>query len=134
MTKKEFFKAVAENNITVDVIEKAKDLLTKEEKSNEKRTKAQTENRNANIELAMKFTDRMGDRTLAASEIFELVKDLVDNVSKVSAVCRVGVAEGILSVRDDYKVGGKGKTVKGYTPITKDRTEEDEPAGWEEGA
>ena len=134
MTKKEFFKAVAENNITADVIEKAKDLLAKEEKSNEKRAKAQTENRNANIKLAMEFVDRIGDRTLAASEIFKLVKDLVDNVSKVSAVCHVGVAEGIFSVRNDYKVGGKGKAVKGYTPIVKDRAEEDELAGWEEGA
>lgn len=123
MTKKDFYTAVANNTITDEVINKAKELLTKEEersaKSTEKRKEAQTESRKVNIDLARKFVERIGNRTLAASEIFTLCKDIegVSSVPKVTAICRVGVEEGIFTSIDDYKVGGKGSKVKGYTPV-----------------
>lgn len=123
MSKKDFYTAVANNSITDEVINKAKELLTKEEersaKSTEKRKEAQTESRKVNIDLARKFAERIGNRTLAASEIFVLCGDIegVSSVSKVSAICRVGVEEGIFTSIDDYKVGGKGSKVKGYTPV-----------------
>lgn len=123
MTKKDFYTAVANNTITDEVIAKAKELLTKEEersaKSTVKRKEAQTESRKANIDLARKFAERIGNRTLAASEIFTLCKDIegVSSTLKVTAICRVGVEEGIFTSIDDYRVGGKGSKVKGYTPV-----------------
>ena len=142
MTKKEFFKAVSENNITDEVIKKAGELLKKEEDDATKRSKAQTENRNANIELAKQIIEKMGSRTLAASEIFTLCNEIdgISSKSKVSAICRIAVEEGLMNSRDDYKVGGKGAKVKGYTPIiqtsetepdTELEEEEEEGASWE---
>lgn len=123
MTKKDFYTAVANNTITDEVIAKAKELLAKTEedasKNAKKRKEAQTESRKVNIDLARKFAEHIGNRTLAASEIFVLCGDIegVSSVSKVSAICRVGVEEGIFTSIDDYKVGGKGSKVKGYTPV-----------------
>lgn len=123
MTKKDFYTAVANNTITDEVIAKAKELLTKEEersaKSTVKRKEAQTESRKVNIDLARKFAERIGNRTLAASEIFTLCKDIegVSSTSKVTAICRVGIEEGIFTSIDDYRVGGKGSKVKGYTLV-----------------
>jgi hypothetical protein len=128
MTKKDFFKAVAEGKMNADIQTKAKELLESAEKSNAKRSKAQTENKNKNIQLATAFAEKIGNRWLAASEIFVLVKDMegVTSTSKVSAVCKVGVEEGIFEVRNDYKVGGEGSKVKGYKPISITREEEAE--------
>lgn len=123
MTKKDFYTAVANNTITDEVIAKAKELLAKTEedasKSAKKRKEAQTESRKVNIDLARKFAERIGDRTLAASEIYVLCGDIegVSSTSKVTAICKVGVDEGIFTSIDDYKVGGKGSKVKGYTPV-----------------
>lgn len=123
MTKKDFYTAVANNTITDEVIAKAKELLAKTEedtaKNAKKRKEAQTESRKVNIDLARKFAERIGNRTLAASEIFTLCKDIegVSSTSKVTAICKVGVDEGIFTSIDDYKVGGKGSKVKGYTPV-----------------
>ena len=123
MTNREYHTAVMNGTINDEVIAKAKELLAKAEADNvrsaEKRKEAQTESRKVNIDLARKFAERIGNRTLAASEIFTFCKDIegVSSVSKVSAICRVGVEEGIFTSIDDYKVGGKGSKVKGYTPV-----------------
>lgn len=131
MSKKEFFRLVANNEISAEVIEKAKTLYENAVKSDEKREKNKTENRGKNIELATFICGLIGThRWLAASEILTLARDNPDipNTSKVTAICRVGVEEGLLEVRDDYKVGGKGSKVKAYKPIeqTADEPEEEE--------
>lgn len=130
MSKKEFFRLVANNEISAEVIEKAKTLYENAVKSDEKREKNKTENRGKNIELANQICALIGNRWLAASEILTLTRDNPDipNTSKVTAICRVGVEEGLLEVRDDYKVGGKGSKVKAYKPIeqTADEPEEEE--------
>lgn len=132
MSKKEFFRLVANNEISTEVIEKAKVLYANAVKSDEKREKAQTENRGKNIELAQTVCALIGNRWLAASEIMTLARDIpeITSTSKVSAICRVGVEEGLLESRDDYKVGGKGSKVKAYKPI--EQTEEEETEEEEE--
>ena len=94
------------------------------------------------IELAKQIIEKMGNRTLAASEIFTLCSEIdgISSKSKVSAICRIAVEEGLMNSRDDYKVGGKGAKVKGYTPViqtsetepdTELEEEEEEGASWE---
>ena len=39
------------------------------------------------------------------------------NKAKVSAVMAVGVEDGLFTKVDDYKVGGKGRKVCGYTKV-----------------
>lgn len=126
MTNKEFYQAIVNGTMNADVQAKAQTLLDKENDKSSKRSKQQTENRNANIALAQEFAKRIGARTLAASEIFVLVSDIVETVPKVTAVCKVGVEEGIFTVQDGYKVGGKGRGVKGYTPTATVEVEETE--------
>lgn len=123
MTNKEFYQAIVNGTMNAEVQAKAQALLDKETNKSAQRTAQQTANRNANISLAQQFAERIGNRTLAASEIFTLVSDLVETVPKVTAVCKVGVEEGIFTVQDGYKVGGKGRGVKGYTPTTATETE-----------
>lgn len=127
-SKKDFYKAVSEGKMNDQIKEKALELYKKAVADADKRSKAQTENKNANIALAKIIIERMKGRTLACSEIFTLCRDIEEftSPSKVSAVCRLAVDEGMMSVRDDYKVGGKGSKVKAYTPIAENKTTEDE--------
>ena len=127
MTKKDFFKKVSEGVINDEIKAKALELYKKAVADADKRSKAQTENKNANIGLAKIIIERMKGRTLACSEIFTLCRDVEEftSPSKVSAVCRLAVEEGMMTVRDDYKVGGKGSKVKAYTAITEETTEDE---------
>lgn len=128
MTKKDFFKAVSEGTINEEIKAKALELYKKAVADADKRSKAQTENKNANLALANIIIERMKGRTLACSEIFTLCRDVEDftSPSKVSAVCRLAVEEGLMTCRDDYKVGGKGSKVKAYTPVQQEIEEENE--------
>ena len=68
MTNREFFKAIANNNITDEVIAKANEELTKLDARNEKRRNTETENDKANAEIAkdiIKFLSENG-ATLSA--------------------------------------------------------------------
>ena len=122
MTNKEFFTAVIAANIAEDITAKAQHLLEQTENKSTKRSKAQTENRTANIAIAKAIAAAIGDTTMAASEIKVAIAATYPDISlaKITAVCKVGADEGIISIIDGYKVGGKGRTVKGYaaTPPT----------------
>lgn len=115
MTNKEFFNAIINANISEEITEKATALLASAEKKNTKRSESQNANRLANIELARSFANAMDEgRTYGASEIVALMGDEGLTTAKVTAVCKVGIEENIFEVVDDYKVGGKGRKVKGY--------------------
>lgn len=117
MTNREFFNAVIAANLSDDMTAKARDLIAAADKKNGKRAAAQSENRTANVGIANTIAAAMtGGVTYAASEIKGLVSDVLPDIStaKITAVAKVGVAEGIFSVVDGYKVGGKGRAVKGY--------------------
>ena len=117
MTNREFYQAVINANLSDEMTAKAKALIATLDKKSEKASEARTENRKANLEIAAQIAEKMGDRTLAASEIAVLMSDTGMSKEKVSAVCRMGVDAGIFTSIDDYKVGGKGRKVKGYTPV-----------------
>lgn len=117
MTNREFFNAVIAANLSDDMTAKARDLIAAADKKNGKRAAAQSENRTANVGIANTIAAAMTEGvTYAASEIKVLVSDVLPDIStaKITAVAKVGVAEGIFSVVDGYKVGGKGRAVKGY--------------------
>lgn len=116
MTSREFYQAVINANISDEMTAKAQSFIASLDKKLDKSAEARTENRKANIEIAQSIASKMGDRTLAASEIATIM-DMT--TAKVSAVCRLGVEEGIFTQQDDYRVEGKGRKVKGYTPVQK---------------
>lgn len=128
MTTKEMLNAVINANISEDVTKKAQEMLASAEKKNGKRSEQQSENRNANAEVAVKIANAMTENTTyAASEIKTLIADDLPDIStaKITAVCKVGVEDGILEIVDNYKVGGKGRAVKGYkrSATTENETE-----------
>lgn len=116
MTNKEFYTAVINANISAELTEKATALLNSAEKKNNKRAEEQDLNRLANIKLARAIAkSMMSNTTYAASEIVTLMADTEKlSTAKVSAVAKVGVEEGIFTAVSGYKVGGKGRAVKGY--------------------
>ena len=115
MTNKEFFKNVIEANISTEVTDKAKALLATVEKKSASKAKAQTENAKANLAIAKELISKLTEgNTYAVSEVIAITKTEL-STAKVSAVFKVAVAEGLLTVCTGYKVGGKGRAVNGYT-------------------
>ena len=128
MTTKEMLKKVIDGDITDEVKEKATEVLASYEKKNNKRAEKSAENRSANSVMATAIANKMQNRTYAVAEIMPLIaEDYPDTTkAKVSAVMAVGVDDGLFTVVNDYKVGGKGRKVNGYTKIvTEDNTEND---------
>lgn len=112
MTSREFFKAVVEGNITVEVKDFAELQIRKLDNKNAKRkstdSKTQKENREIKKTLLTTFEN---DKIYIASEIVGRV-DGISSTQKASALLRQLVEEGKL-ISEDVKVKGKGK-VKGY--------------------
>ena len=101
-------------------------MLASAEKKNGKRAEASAENRSANAAIAQAIADKMANRTYAASEIVPLISaDYPDiKTAKVVAVMAVGIEDGLFTKVDDYKVGGKGRKVNGYTKVVTDTADE----------
>lgn len=121
MTQREMLNAiVAGAVVTAEMETKAKEMLTALDKKNENRSAKSTENANANLALAKEIIALMGDRTWGASEIVTLCANNnidVKNTSKVGAVFKVAIENGLLTAIDNFKVGGKGRGVKGYRVV-----------------
>ena len=83
MTNKEFYNAVINQNITDEVIEKAKTLLEKTELSNSSKNRKRAEENAPLIEKLKEYL--IGKDALTASEI---AKDLEMTTSKVVALAR----------------------------------------------
>lgn len=117
MTNKEFYQAIVSLNISAELTEKATKLLATAENDSKKRTAEQSANRTANVTLANQISALMADnRAYAASEIVELMKSdgVTISTSKVTAVAKVAIEDGLWELVADYKVGGKGRKVNGY--------------------
>ena len=115
MTNKVFFENVIKANLSTEMTDKAKALLATAEKKSASKAKAQTANALANLAAAKGFAALMKfGTTYAVSEIKALAKS-EDSTAKISAICKVGVENGVFIVIDGYKVGGKGRAVKGYS-------------------
>lgn len=117
MTYKAFYEAVIKANISAEVTDKAKDALAKLSNKTASKDNAKSENTKANLAIASEFAKVMKPNTIyAVSEIKALTKSEL-HPSKISAICRAAVDDGMFSVVEGYKVGGKGRASKGYSLI-----------------
>lgn len=132
MTNKEFFENVIKANISTEVTDKAKALLATAENKSKAKAKAQTENAKANLAIAKELISHLNEgTTYAVSEVKALTKSEL-STAKISAVFKVAVENGLLTVLTGYKVGGKGRAVNGYT-VPKSAPVEVETEGETEG-
>lgn len=121
MTTKEMLNAVIAANISADVTAKATEMLAAAEKKNGKRAEASAENRSANAAIAAAIAAVMTEGTkYAASEILPLISAEYPDIktAKITAVMAVGIEDGLFEVDKEYKVGGKGRKVNGYSKVT----------------
>lgn len=128
MTTKEMLNAIINGEINDEVKEKAKEMLASAEKKNGKRAEQSAENRSANLVIAEIIKSKMKKNTIyAASEIVTLIATEYPDIktAKITPVMAVGIEEGMFTKVDDYKVGGKGRKVNGYTAVDTEDTTED---------
>lgn len=117
MTNREFYTAIVNGTLTEDVIAKAHEEIEKLDARNAKRASKPSKKSLENAPIKDSIAEFLADGSHLASEI---AKGLDLSVSKVSALCRQMVGDGVLTV-EDVKVKGKG-TQKSYSlaqPIKK---------------
>ena len=111
MTNREFYTAIVNSNVSDELKAFATDAIAKLDARNAKRSskpsKKSIENEPIKESISNLLVD--GDARLAS----EIASSLELSVSKVSALCRQMVADGVLHV-EDVKVKGKG-TQKSYS-------------------
>lgn len=113
MTNREFFNAIANGSeITDEIIEKAKSEIAKLDERNAKRASKPSKKSIENEPIKASIREFLTDGSHLASEI---ASGLGLSVSKVSALCRQMVGDGLLTV-EDVKVKGKGMQ-KSYTLV-----------------
>ena len=110
MTNREFYTAIVNGTLTEDVIAKAHEEIEKLDARNAKRSAKPSKKSLENAPIKESIAEFLADGSHLASEI---AKGLDLSVSKVSALCRQMVDDGILTV-EDVKVKGKG-TQKSYS-------------------
>lgn len=110
MTTREMLNSVIANEITDEVIEKAKMCLEALDKRNAQRkskpSKTTEENKVVRVNIANFLTDK--DFTLSS----EIAEGLELSVNKVSSLCTRMVSEGILQSTEVKVKGGKRKAYK----------------------
>ena len=117
MTQREFFTAVAEGQmdgteITDEMVVYAREAIAKLDARNAARKSKPSKKSIENEPIKVSIREFLEDGSHLASEI---AKGLDLSVSKVSALCRQMVGDGLLTVKD-VKVKGKG-TQKSYTLV-----------------
>ena len=110
MTNREFYTAIVNGTLTEDVVAKAHEEIEKLDARNAKRASKPSKKSLENAPIKDSIAEFLADGSHLASEI---AKGLDLSVSKVSALCRQMVGDGILTV-EDVKVKGKG-TQKSYS-------------------
>lgn len=95
ITQNEFFRAVAENNITEDVIAFAKEKYDKVKEEMEKKSKE-----NAHFLEAIPEVLKSNEKPLTASEITEKLEDDI-TIQKVSTLLKTLREQGIVKVVDN---------------------------------
>lgn len=112
MTTREFLNAVIANTISADVTAFAQSELDKLDARNDKRRNTLSKEQQANEEIKVTILEAIGSGSMTAAEIGKAC-DI--STQKASALCRLLVNDGKLSVHD-VKVKGKG-SVKVYEAI-----------------
>ena len=112
MTKREFYNAIVNGTINDDVINTAKEELSKMDATNEKRRNTPSKKAIENAPIVDQIVGLLTSEPKTASDITtELGGEY--KVQKVSALLRMAVAAG-KAVSTDVKVPGKG-VCKAYT-------------------
>ena len=127
MTTKEMLTKVIEGVINDEVKVKAREMLASAEKKNGKRAEQSAGNRSANLAIAEVIKSKMKkNATYSASEIVTLIATEYPDIktAKITPVMAVGIEEGMFTKIDDYKVGGKGRKVNGYTAVATEDAED----------
>jgi predicted transcriptional regulator len=115
MTNREFFNAIANNNITAEVIAKATEELSKLDERNEKRRNAVTDNDKANAVIAEDIKSYLAENGATLSA--DIAKALNLSTSKVNGVAKIMVDKGEL-VSAKVKIKGVGERTQYSLPIT----------------
>ena len=113
MTNREFFTAIANNNITAEVITKATEELSKLDERNEKRRNAVTDNDKANAVIAQDIKSYLADNGATLSA--DIAKALNLSTSKVNGVAKIMVDKGEL-VSAKVKIKGVGERTQYSLP------------------
>ena len=127
MTTKEMLNAVINGEINDEVKAKAREMLASAEKKSGKRAEQSAGNRSTNLAIAEVIKSKMKkNATYAASEIVTLIATEYPDIktAKITPVMAVGIEEGMFTKIDDYKAGGKGRKVNGYTAVTTEDAED----------
>ena len=127
MTTKEMLNAVINGEINDEVKAKAREMLASAEKKSGKRAEQSAGNRSTNLAIAEVIKSKMKkNATYAASEIVTLIATEYPDIktAKITPVMAVGIEEGMFTKIDDYKVGGKGRKVNGYTAVATEDAED----------
>ena len=110
MTNREFYTAIVNSNVSDELKAFATDAIAKLNARNAKRSSKPSKKSLENEPIKVSIREFLADGSHLASEI---AKGLDLSVSKVSALCRQMVGDGVLTV-EDVKVKGKG-TQKCYS-------------------
>ena len=110
MTNREFFTAIVNSEVSDELKAFATDAIAKLDARNAKRASKPSKKSIENEPIKASIREFLTDGSHLASEI---AKGLDLSVSKVSALCRQMVSDGLLTV-EDVKVKGKG-TQKSYS-------------------
>lgn len=112
MTYREFLNSVINGTVDTDGITFATAEVAKLDARNDKRRNTLTKEQKANEEIKAAILEAIGIGSLTAAEISKACEI---STQKASALCRLLVADGKLSVHD-IKVKGKG-SVKAYDAV-----------------
>ena len=127
MTTKEMLAKVINGEINDEVKAKAREMLASAEKKNVKRAEQSAGNRSTNLAIAEVIKSKMKkNATYSASEIVTLIATEYPDIktAKITPVMAVGIEEGMFTKIDDYKAGGKGRKVNGYTAVVTEDAED----------
>ena len=113
MTQREFYTAIVNANVSDELTAFATESIVKLDARNAKRASKPSKKSVENEPIKASIVDFIGDGSCLASQI---ASGLELSVSKVSALCRQLVADGVLK-SEDAKVKGKG-TQKLYSSAT----------------
>ena len=113
MTNREFYTAIANKNITAEVIAKATEELSKLDERNEKRRNAVTDNDKANAVIAQDIKNYLAENGATLSA--EIAKALNLTSSKVNGVAKIMVDKGEL-VSAKVKIKGVGERTQYSLP------------------
>lgn len=104
ITMREFFKAVVDNEITDEIIAKAKAEIVKLDERNAKRKGENSKRAKENEPIKEAIVEYLTDNGKAVASVIGLA--IGQSTNKVSALCKQLTDEGVL-VKSEYKEKGK---------------------------